>query len=1015
MSDNKSTDDFYDTTCTIVYSSKDNQSLHKSLNGQFILYQILIEYLLDEKSPISKGKPTLYQYFKPDNQFDQRILKEFDKEYTSDKAIYWYTRDASIYKFLNKALRLQNLDDVIAFASLIRDIDRQLKEEYKTFVKTKKTSIIQVYRGQLIHKDEINRLKSNQGQLISMNSFLSTSANREKALHFTVTQSPPTEQLTAILFEIYANIQSPSRPLADIKHLRGFSDDEEVLFMFGCIFRLDDISFDEELKIWRGKLTLCGDNDSDMKDFLSTLNNELNGKSKQISFGTYLIQMQKYQQAQEHYEKLLENKSFKDPIELAYCHYGLFQINYVKAEYKSAINNLNKTLDCLVEYSEENNHPLISKSLNDLGKVYTKQKEYILALHFYNKALKTTSNDCAMTYSGLAHVYFKLEDYYLALECLQTALSSQPMNAHAFIADTFISLAKVYAQMNQQGKALDMYDKALESQLKIFGPDHPDLSYTYIAIGLMYSELGNQDKAIELIDKAYRIQIDSLPNNHSDFTKTYLKFGDIFVKKGELDKALYYYHKTVENQLKIFTWNHPKIAESYRLIGNIYLKKKDYDRSISHIHQVLLNEIDRFTFGNPILSDTFKLIADIYFEKKDFDHALQYYHKSLENELVKKLSDDISLTILYKIIAKLYYKKRTLNQALLYYNRLLSCHLRRQPFNQSVLFDIYKKIGKIYLRKRHFDETLLSFDKSRIRPSKTKSTMEIYKDIDNIHFERRHLDESLFYFERYLDQLIKDHTPNDILINRTYFILGNISLERQKYDKALNYFTSLLNSELKKKYFNDPSLIKIYKFLGNISYKQNEYDESLSFFYRLIDCITQRRPLEDTSVINTYIMIGKIFLKKHYQNQITNYLILYDEQTKPSNPIDILYEKYHLDQTLIYFKKFLEKKTQSNVFNKDSIYIIIANIYLQKRESKEALQYFHLLIKSQLDKQAAGDLSTAIIYSIVGDIYFKLSDYTQALINYQSALVIYQRLYASNHTSIITTKYKIRDAIFPVL
>ncbi|CAF1115253.1 unnamed protein product [Adineta ricciae] len=1015
MSDTKSNDDFYDTICTIVYSSKDHQSLHKSLNGQFILYQLLIDYLLDDKTPFSKAKPALYQYFKPDNQFDQRILKEFDKEYTSDKAIYWYTRDASIYKFLNKALRLQNLDDVVAFAALIRDIDKQLKEEYKSFVKTKKTSIIQVYRGQLIHKDEINRLKANQGQLISMNSFLSTSANREKALHFTVTQSPPTEQLTAILFEIYANIQSPSRPLADIKHLRGFSDDEEVLFMFGCVFRLDDIWFDEQLKIWRGKLTLCGDNDSDMKDFLSTLNKELSGRSKLISFGTYLIQMQKYQQAQEHFEKLLENKSFNDPTELAHCHYGLFQINYVKAEYKSAINNLNKTLDCLVEYSEQNEHPLICQALNDLGRVYAKQKEYILSIHFYNKALKTIINDCPTTYSGLAHVYFELEDYYLALECLQKALDNQPSSAYGSIADTYISMAKAYAKISQQGKALDMYDKALESQLKIFGSNHPDLSYTYTAIGLMYSDLGNHDKALELVDKAYHIQVDSLPNHHSDFTKTFQHFGDLYVKKGELDKALYYFHKTVENQLKIFAWNHPKIAESYRLIGDIYLKKKDYDRSISHIHQVLLNEIDRFTFGNPILSDTFKLIADIYFEKKDFDHALQYYHKSLENELVKKLPEDISLIPIYKVIAKLYYKKRSLSQALLYYNRLLNCHLRRQPFNQSVLFDIYKKIGKVYLRKRHFDETLLLYDKSRIRPGKNKSTMEIYKDIDNVHFERQHLDESLFYFERYLEQLLKENTPNEVSINRTYFILGNISLEKQKYDKALNYFTLLLNTELKKKYFNDPSLTKIYKFLGNITYKLSDYNESLSHFYRLIDCITQRRPLEDTSVINTYGMIGKIFLKKHYQNQIANYFVLYTDQSKATNPIDVLYEKYHLDQTLTYFKKMLDKKTSTNVFTKDSIYIIVANICLQKREPKEALRYFHSLIKLQLEKQPAGDLSTAIIYSIVGDIYFKLSDYNQALVNYQSALVIYQRLYASNHSSVVTTKYKIRDAVFPVL
>ena len=44
-----------------------------------------------------------------------------------------------------------------------------------------------------------------------------------------------------------------------------------------------------------------------MKDFSSTLEEELKGQNQLISLGNYFIQMHKYEEAQEHYQKLLNN------------------------------------------------------------------------------------------------------------------------------------------------------------------------------------------------------------------------------------------------------------------------------------------------------------------------------------------------------------------------------------------------------------------------------------------------------------------------------------------------------------------------------------------------------------------------------------------------------------------------------------------------------------------------------------------------------------------------------------
>jgi hypothetical protein len=290
---------------TNIYSSKDNQSLHKSLNSEFILYQILFDQIIDQNKPLINNNSSIFNYFQPDDPNDKHVMNEFDKEYQSEKAIHWYTRDTCIYKILNKALRTQNIDDVAALSKFVRDLYQQLQQEQLIFTKHQKSSILILYRGQLISKDELIRLKSSKGELISMNSFLSTSTNKKKALEFATSRPPPNDQLTSILLEIFVNIRSTTRPLADIKHLSAFPDEEEILFMFGCVFRIDDVWFDEDNQIWNARLTLCGEADNDMKLFLSNLNQQLNGQNKLVSLGNYFIQMQKYQEAEEHYLNLM--------------------------------------------------------------------------------------------------------------------------------------------------------------------------------------------------------------------------------------------------------------------------------------------------------------------------------------------------------------------------------------------------------------------------------------------------------------------------------------------------------------------------------------------------------------------------------------------------------------------------------------------------------------------------------------------------------------------------------------
>jgi hypothetical protein len=98
-----------------------------------------------------------------------------------------------------------------------------------------------LYRGQLISKSEFEHFKQLQGDIISINTFLSTTASLQIALAF-ANGSLNNNDLIPIVFCIQTNpyIQH-KRPYANISSFSMYKDEEEVLFAMGSLFRVQCI------------------------------------------------------------------------------------------------------------------------------------------------------------------------------------------------------------------------------------------------------------------------------------------------------------------------------------------------------------------------------------------------------------------------------------------------------------------------------------------------------------------------------------------------------------------------------------------------------------------------------------------------------------------------------------------------------------------------------------------------------------------------------------------------------
>ncbi|CAF1019710.1 unnamed protein product [Adineta steineri] len=336
------------------------------VNGQFVFSQILIDCLLRLKSTeIDKNELiSLCEKEYEGNYIEQNNLREFKKDYSPNKVLLWYTKETFFYKTLNAALRTQNIHLIFLFRAFIYDIYRQLqKYQSKKFVR--------VYRCQLMSNDEINSLKQNIGQFISVNSFFSTSDERSTALFLLgdITTQIDSER---VLFEIDADPKIVNtKPFADISKHSHFPDESEVLFMIGSIFRLDNI-YRNNNQIWIVKMTLCNDNEHNLKQVLMYMKQQISNKETDLRIlGNILWEMGKFGLAEKYFTRSLKQLPWNDPLHIS-LYEDLGKLASQRGDYDMSMEWRQKLLTFKEEKSLSTNVS-VNKTNNSIGK-FVRQK-----------------------------------------------------------------------------------------------------------------------------------------------------------------------------------------------------------------------------------------------------------------------------------------------------------------------------------------------------------------------------------------------------------------------------------------------------------------------------------------------------------------------------------------------------------------------------------------------------------------------------------------------------------------
>lgn len=241
--------------------------------------------------------------------------------------------------------------------------------------------------------------------------------------------------------------------------------------------------------------------------------------------------------------------------------------------------------------------------------------------------------------------------------------------------------ARAYFYRGDAYVRFDMYDKAIEEQLKavnLFDKTKSKFEIAYSNYLEGYYLFNNKKYKESLVYFKIAYQHWLADNaNISDMDETMGWIGNAYSGIEQFDSALYYRYKVLNNEAA----NHskPGMADCYRYLGNVYQKMGNYDSALAMYRRSLP------LFKEAGWSDRFWLvkyfIATVYISKHDYQSSAKVLDEILDT--INGCKDFLAKMLAYKVAGEVYYKTGQLEKSIHAYQHFLIIKDSMQASNDA--------------------------------------------------------------------------------------------------------------------------------------------------------------------------------------------------------------------------------------------------------------------------------------------------------------------------------------------
>lgn len=466
-----------------------------------------------------------------------------------------------------------------------------------------------VYRGQRITFAELENVQRNVGRLISLNSFISTTPDREFAK---VMSGMGVESVVAsIVFEIHidpVNAQS-SLPFADITHLSKMQGECEVLLCMGTVLRVESVETNDSDRITWIRLSLHAyksDRITQMKKCMTTkhLGSQSISESYLIlSLARILSEIGEYDKTGRFMQiawKQYEQESEKD-IE--------FELTYYLLETSMAVNQC-----CLTDFTFSQ----LTSRFEQICQMSTLPEAARMVFQITHFNLSRLSSLLANGINDTDEFMIALENMY---ESIPSALCPEVIQlsdaCNIIISESMAewALAVKCSKQGDHEQALLIYERILKGQQDVSGSDHQNCATLLINLVAEARYIHDEEKMIRYNLELLNIRDLYASSMNSTHLCANINLAELYQERQEPEFALQFY----EN---IINMNQLRPHDSFRLdaiysSANIYSSFGDFDHALAYRQRAM----DRERQSDPQFSTTLAysdyaniLVHDPFFE-----------------------------------------------------------------------------------------------------------------------------------------------------------------------------------------------------------------------------------------------------------------------------------------------------------------------------------------------------------------------------------------------------------------
>ncbi|CAF1344712.1 unnamed protein product [Adineta ricciae] len=463
------------------------------------------------------------------NQSALTFLARYEQNEDHHSALWWYTCDGFLYKMLNEACRVQDIKTMYAMRVFIRHLHREI-DQLSSLESHQQQSIFTLYRGQQLTTSAFNEIRSKIGGLLSINSFFSTSLDKQIALLFAgISDGINT---VSVIFEI--NIPRTNAKIgsfADIDSVSAFAGAEkEYLFSFGSVFRIENVKEYPEFGngIWFIQITLTTDSDLELSTLTDYMwNYNLQGRIDLSSFARLMYDMGKNDSAEEIYSIILTQVSSRD--DFGFVLHQLGCIEKMKGHLEDALKFYQQSLRYLPQSGRERSFSTVA-TLYEIATAYCDQCNWDSSLQYIQRALTEIAN----------------RDETIKA---QSEIEQESSCLHM--------LGTIYLEQHRLDDAIKYFEQALEIRHQILPSLHPALAVSYNDLGILYHRQKRYEQALSAYEHCLEIRRRVLPETHYALAIIYNNMANTLYWLERDQEALGMSQRAVDISIKSLGADHP--------------------------------------------------------------------------------------------------------------------------------------------------------------------------------------------------------------------------------------------------------------------------------------------------------------------------------------------------------------------------------------------------------------------------------------------------------------------------